>query len=135
MIRTAALAAAGTMAAGAAIGFAPPVEAAPAVRTPVVYEASGHAVRPRTIYISRSPAGGSGFWLSRMHWSRWSASSASGTGDYYGAYARAHVVLSRVEMTRTGTRYCTRMKITGGSPIYSAPGRWLWSWSKHEWEK
>ena len=135
MIRSAALVAAGMMAAGAAIVFAPTVEAATAARTPVVYEASGHAVRPRTFYISRSPAGGSGFWLSRMHWSRWSRSSASGTGDYYSTSTRAHVVLSRVKTTRTGTRYYTRMKLTGGTPIYSAPGRWLWSWSKHEWEK
>lgn len=135
MIKASAIAAAGTMAAGAAIGFAPAVQAAPAARTPVVYEASGHAVRPRTLYISRSPAGGSGLWLSRMHWSRWSGSSASGTGDYYGTYTRARVVLSRVETTRTGTRYYTRMKITGGAPTYSAPGRWHWSWSVHEWQK
>jgi hypothetical protein len=51
---------------------------------PVVYQAGGSpAVRPATFAISRSPAGGSGFFMTDLRWSRWNRTSAAGRGREY----------------------------------------------------
>jgi hypothetical protein len=100
---------------------------------PVVYECSnstGH-IRPGTLYITRSPAGGSGWWMTGLHWSRWNGSTAKARGREYDSTYHATVTLSRVR-GHDGTRYYTRMAVAAPRGFNSAHLRW--SWSSHEWK-
>jgi hypothetical protein len=97
----------------------PAASAAPAERTPVMYSGMGTA----WTNAARRPHGftlGADFGLSRMSWSRWTNSGASGSGHLVAcagamgpcAIFRAGVTLSEVK-THDGTRYFAAMKLTG----------------------
>jgi hypothetical protein len=124
--------AAATMMTGLGLGTAISAPAASARTAPVVYEAHGTAghVRPGTLYISRSPAGGSGWWMTHLHWSRW-GNIAKGRGREYTSTSYASLTLSRVR-THDGQRYYTRMAVSAPRG-FNSYAHLRWSWSSHEW--
>jgi hypothetical protein len=98
---------------------------------PVVYRAAGPAaVRPPSFYIARSPAGGSGWFMTGLRWSRWDAVSAAGRGREYDSVSYARLTLSRVEV-HGGRRYYSRLAVA--APRGFTSGRLRWSWAAHEW--
>ena len=83
----------------------------------MVYEASGHAVSR-----GRSTSPQSGGQVRLLAESNALVTLVKVIGIRHRATTTApppaRMVLSRVKTTRTGTRYYTRMKLTGGTTIY-----------------
>jgi hypothetical protein len=83
--------------------------------------------------------GGPDFWTSDTHWSRWTITSAQGSGKLYAADANiwfiGHVRLdfSDVKTSSNDVRYYSRLHIVCGHRNGGITHYWHWIFVQHNW--